>query len=86
MLAALIRRTRALPEPGREVPALALSAFARERDRQRAREAGFDGHLAKPIDPDTLLRTLTELLGRRPGAATVAEASDETEPGAVRIA
>jgi signal transduction histidine kinase/DNA-binding response OmpR family regulator len=67
----LIQRARALAEPLRRMPALALSAFARDRDRQRARDAGFDGHLAKPIDPATLLQVLTEALAHRsPDVAT----------------
>ena len=45
------RRAACRPSP--------LSAFARKRDKQRARDVGFDGHLAKPIDPVELLRTLT---------------------------
>ena len=73
----LMRRTRTLPAPVGRLPALALSAFARDRDRQRAREAGFDGHLAKPIDPSGLLRTLVDLLGRR--AATAPEAADQPQ-------
>jgi signal transduction histidine kinase len=72
----LMRRTRTLAPPIGRIPALALSAFARDRDRQRAREAGFDGHLAKPIDPAVLLRTLTELLGRRATVTDAAAAQD----------
>jgi CheY-like chemotaxis protein len=47
------------------IPAAALTAFARAEDRQRALQAGFQLHLAKPIDPLSLvaavanLRTLT---------------------------
>jgi CheY-like chemotaxis protein len=75
----LMRRTRTLAAPISRIPALALSAFARDRDRQRAREAGFDGHLAKPIDPAVLLRTLTDLLGRR----SVADAHADGAPASV---
>jgi signal transduction histidine kinase len=74
-----IRRARTTVESCRGLPALALSAFARKRDKQRAREVGFDGHLAKPIDPAELLRALTELLPARP-------AVDEPEAEDVRIA
>ena len=35
-----------------------LAAFA--EDRQRSREAGFDGHLVKPVDYDALLKLLAE--------------------------
>jgi signal transduction histidine kinase/ActR/RegA family two-component response regulator len=60
-----IQRARAHVVGTCAVPALALSAFARSRDKQRAREAGFDGHLAKPIDPGELLRALSSLVSRR---------------------
>jgi two-component system CheB/CheR fusion protein len=45
------------------VPALALTAFAREADRKRCLEAGYDAHLAKPVDPDRLIRMIAELTG-----------------------
>ncbi len=37
---------------------VACSAFASQRDRERAREAGFDAHCAKPPTPHRLLRYL----------------------------
>jgi CheY-like chemotaxis protein len=46
---------------GSRVPALALTAFARSEDRQLALSAGFDEHLAKPVDPDRLLSTVARL-------------------------
>jgi two-component system CheB/CheR fusion protein len=46
------------------VPALALTAFAREVDRHRALEAGYDAHLAKPVDPERLLEQIAQLTGR----------------------
>jgi CheY-like chemotaxis protein len=53
------------------VPAIALTAFTRPDDRRRMLAAGFDTHLAKPVDADELLSTLTALLRRAergPGA------------------
>jgi signal transduction histidine kinase/ActR/RegA family two-component response regulator len=47
---------------------VALTAFAAERDRERALEAGFQRHIAKPFDPATLIGVLEELLER--GAET----------------
>ncbi|NND59381.1 MAG: response regulator [Gammaproteobacteria bacterium] len=38
--------------------AIALTAYARSRDRQRALDAGFDAHMAKPIDPAQLLQVV----------------------------
>jgi CheY-like chemotaxis protein len=40
------------------VPAIALTAFAREEDVHRALEAGFSLHVAKPIDPAELARVV----------------------------
>jgi signal transduction histidine kinase len=37
---------------------IALTGFGRERDRQRARDVGFDAHLLKPVQPPTLRATL----------------------------
>jgi two-component system CheB/CheR fusion protein len=49
---------------GARVPALALTAFARSEDRQMALSAGFDEHLAKPVDPDRLLSIVAHLARR----------------------
>jgi CheY-like chemotaxis protein len=46
----LIRRIRGLPGPLAQVPAIALTAFARADDRVRAIEAGYQMHLAKPVE------------------------------------
>ncbi|HYE73081.1 MAG TPA: response regulator, partial [Blastocatellia bacterium] len=43
-------------------PALALTAFARNEDRRAALEAGFDDHLAKPANPDTLIAAVASLI------------------------
>ncbi len=47
----LIRKVRALADARATVPALALTAYARGEDRTQALRAGFNMHLAKPIDP-----------------------------------
>ncbi|MFL6263639.1 MAG: response regulator [Thermoanaerobaculia bacterium] len=54
-------------EPGRggNVPAAALTAYARAEDRLRALEAGYQTHLAKPVDPSELISTVARLAGRR---------------------
>jgi PAS domain S-box-containing protein len=57
---ALIRRVRALDTDAANIPALALTAYAREEDRRRALEAGFHAHLAKPVDPEVLVRMVLE--------------------------
>jgi signal transduction histidine kinase/CheY-like chemotaxis protein len=62
----LIRRVRAWPAAeGGDVPAVALTAFAKQEDRQRALEAGFQEHVAKPVDPELLVSVLAGLLARR---------------------
>jgi CheY-like chemotaxis protein len=58
----LMRRVRALGlEAGGRVPAIALTAFAREDDVRHAHEAGFDLHMAKPIEPGELARAVARL-------------------------
>jgi CheY-like chemotaxis protein len=47
-----------------QVPALVLSAYATPDDRARSKEAGFQGHLGKPLDPE-LLREAVRTLARR---------------------
>lgn len=48
--------------PGFErTPMIALTGYAMDVDRQKAYESGFDLHLPKPIDPETLVRTVYEL-------------------------
>jgi signal transduction histidine kinase len=49
---------------GRSTPAAALTAFARSEDRRRALIAGFQTHLAKPIDPLELVVVVAALAGR----------------------
>ena len=59
---ALLGRIRALGHShGGDVPALALTALASEDDHRRALEAGFQLHLAKPIDFDRLVAALANL-------------------------
>jgi CheY-like chemotaxis protein len=40
---------------------IALTGYSQEQDRERARAAGFDGHLVKPVDPALLLRMVSEM-------------------------
>ena len=48
------------PELG-HLPVIAFTAAARDEDRAATRLAGFQAHLAKPIEPDELVRTVLEL-------------------------
>ncbi|MBD1926070.1 PAS domain S-box protein [Trichocoleus sp. FACHB-90] len=57
----LMRQIRALPE-GKQIPAIALTAYAGEVDRQQAEAAGFQRHVAKPIDPEVVVAMVVELV------------------------
>jgi PAS domain S-box-containing protein len=50
-------------EQGSEVPAIALTAFARSEDRLRALEAGFSAHISKPVEPSELIATVASVTG-----------------------
>ena len=53
----------------RRLPAVALTGYAGADDRMQALLAGFQIHLAKPVDPDELAATVGTLARRRPGAS-----------------
>jgi PAS domain S-box-containing protein len=58
----LIERIRHLDRTaGGRVPAIALTAFARSEDRTRALRAGFQAHVAKPVEPAELLAIVASL-------------------------
>jgi len=60
---ALMRRVRALPiERGGNIPAVALTAYAREQDRKRAIDAGYQIHLTKPIEITQLSASVAHLI------------------------
>jgi CheY-like chemotaxis protein/two-component sensor histidine kinase len=50
-------------EEGSQVPAIALTAFARSEDRLRALEAGFSAHISKPVEPSELIATVAAVVG-----------------------
>ena len=59
----LISRIRALePHQGGDIPAVALTAYAKSEDRLRALSAGFQTHVAKPIEPSELAMIVAGLL------------------------
>jgi CheY-like chemotaxis protein len=62
----LIRQIRAMDQDvGQLTPAAALSALARADDRRRALSAGYQMHVAKPIDPFELASTIERLAASR---------------------
>ncbi|MBA2564076.1 MAG: response regulator [Gemmatimonadetes bacterium] len=61
----LIRRVRTYEaQRGTRVAAVALTGYARDRDRASAMRAGFDFHLAKPVQPEHLLATVARAAAR----------------------
>jgi CheY-like chemotaxis protein len=69
--ARLIRR-----EPwGRDVVLIALTGWGQEQDRKRSREAGFDHHLVKPVDPKALMKLVADIPGGDHGSAQVPAAA-----------
>jgi CheY-like chemotaxis protein/two-component sensor histidine kinase len=75
---ALMRAIRALPDgAGQGIRAIAVSAYARREDRQRAQGAGFNEHLGKPVQLDELFETI-----ERVWTHSLRPLSTETEPDA----
>jgi PAS domain S-box-containing protein len=61
----LMQQIRArLDHQGGRVRAIALTAYARDTDQQKALEAGFQVHLTKPIDPQVLIKAISDLVIR----------------------
>jgi len=72
---ALIQRPRSREaERGGSIPALALTAYARAEDKARALAAGFQVHLAKPLEPAEFVAAIANLV-KKEGVATTAEAA-----------
>jgi signal transduction histidine kinase/DNA-binding response OmpR family regulator len=61
----LIRKLRKLKSKrARQIPALALTAYATDEDRSLALSAGFQMHLSKPIEPENLVSSIAAAMGR----------------------
>ncbi|QYO61987.1 response regulator [Leptolyngbya sp. 7M] len=58
----LLHKIRELLPEGGQIPAIALTAYAGEFNQQQALAAGFQQHIAKPVEPDRLVRSITMLL------------------------
>ncbi|MFC5550908.1 MHYT domain-containing protein [Massilia aerilata] len=73
----LIRRIRRRSAgAGGAIPAIALTAFTRQDDRNRAMQAGFNDYLAKPVEPGSLVAHIAQAVG--PRGAAVSEAGPRT--------
>jgi len=60
-----IGKVRSLPEgKGGQVPAAALTAYARAEDRAQALAAGYQMHISKPLDASNLVTMVAKLAGR----------------------
>jgi len=63
----LIRRVRQMPaDASRKLPAIALTAYARRQDAEAAIAAGFDRHLAKPVEPAALIKAIKSVTAKQP--------------------
>ena len=69
---ALISKLRARePERGGNIPAVALTGYARSEDRRRALAAGFQTHVSKPVEAAELIMVVASLAGRTGKAKSV---------------
>lgn len=50
---------------GKQMPAIALTAYARDSDRTAAIAAGFQQHLSKPVEPEELAAVVADLVGSK---------------------
>jgi PAS domain S-box-containing protein len=67
----LIRDIRSHPDPGiASIPAITLTAHARQADRVKALAAGFQMHLAKPVEPVELVLAIANLTPGKSGPTT----------------
>lgn len=66
------RRLRALAGPNQDVPVIAITASATERDWEACRAAGMTGHVAKPIEPAQLYAALEAALAETSAARKAA--------------
>jgi CheY-like chemotaxis protein len=80
----LVRRLRAREAPGApRLPAIALTGFASREDRATALAAGFDDHLAKPVDVEVLMTRLSRAVRGRSTPSD--EPADGAEPGPLPV-
>jgi len=62
----LIKKLRKLRlKLAKQIPAVALTAYATDDDRTRTLSAGFQMHIAKPIEPEALVRIIAGAAGRK---------------------
>jgi PAS domain S-box-containing protein len=59
----------------RSIPAIALTAYVGEYNRQQALQAGFQHHLSKPVDPEALVKAISGLVNVRHSSASLSDRS-----------
>ncbi|HEY6046496.1 MAG TPA: response regulator [Pyrinomonadaceae bacterium] len=62
----LIRKVRELKSDCAQIPAVALTAYATDEDRSQALSAGFQIHVAKPIEPESFVTSIAKMLSEAP--------------------
>jgi CheY-like chemotaxis protein/two-component sensor histidine kinase len=67
---------RSIRSSGRTLPAVALTAYTQREDAEQAKEAGFQEHLAKPVDSWKLVETVKMLVSARSGEHHAAESQE----------
>jgi len=72
---AVVRQLRQNPRLS-ALPAVAVTAYAMQGDRERILNSGFDGYLSKPINPHSLAEELDRLLRKRDKKARAAAAAE----------
>lgn len=60
----LLKRVRESNQQSGQIPAVALTAYATPEDRDRVLNAGFQMHIAKPVEPEELLTIIANVVGR----------------------
>jgi PAS domain S-box-containing protein len=61
----LLQQIRSLsPQQGGKIPAIALTAYAGQLDKNKAISAGFQAHLSKPVEPTELVEVVAQVLNR----------------------
>jgi CheY-like chemotaxis protein/nitrogen-specific signal transduction histidine kinase len=61
----LIGSIRALRTDASRIPAIALTAYARQEDRRRALGSGFDAYVSKPVEPGALVQLVIDMAKRQ---------------------
>ncbi|NJN91456.1 MAG: response regulator [Leptolyngbyaceae cyanobacterium RM2_2_4] len=58
----MMQQIRSRPNQGGQIPAIALTAYARDFDQQKALQVGFQAHITKPVEPEALVEAIATLL------------------------